>query len=69
MLFSGKIAQKTCIDGEEKRTMGTSETQIAELALEMHLIWQGLQKGRRPQNLVTKALAHCMKSTRLQLEK
>lgn len=66
MLFFSKIAQKMCVTGEEKHVTETSKTQIAGLALEMPLIWQGLQKGRWPQDLVTKA--HCMKSIRLQWE-
>lgn len=69
MLFSSKIAQKMCVTGEEKPFTETSKTQIAELALEMPLLWQGLQKGRWPQDLVTKALAHCVKSIGVQWEK
>ena len=38
MLFSSKIAQKMCVTGEEKHVIETSKTQIAELALDMHLI-------------------------------
>lgn len=44
-----------CVTGGERDVIETSKMQIAELALEMHLFWQGLQKGRWPRDLVTKA--------------